>query len=145
MMPGAEKREVAAAAKETAEALPTGFARSTSDAKLSRTLELRDGMTRANAWRSINDLLGQRFIVDVVDQKAGFVMTTWQASWLRDGVPDLRYRTRLVVRFQGDDGRQLQVRCEAQYQRGDEWDVGTDSTLLDSVAADLRARVGKKA
>ena len=49
-----------------------------------------------------SDALSQRYVVDVVDPRAGFVMTTWQASLSREGVPELRYRTRFVARFVDD-------------------------------------------
>jgi hypothetical protein len=93
--------------------------------------------------RALTDALGQRFTVDVVDPRAGFVMTAWQAA-IRDGVPDLRYRTRVTARFLGDDWRLLQLRDEAHWARGDEWDIGYDAAQLDSVAIDLRAKLGKK-
>jgi hypothetical protein len=72
-------------------------------------------------------------------------MTSWQASLLRDGVPDLRYRTRITAKFLGDDWRKLQVRDEANWARGEEWDVGFDVVQLDSVAAELQARLGPAA
>ena len=95
--------------------------------------------------RAFTDALGQRFTLDVVDPRAGFAMTSWQATLLREGVPDLRYRTRLTARFIGDDWRRLQLRDEANWQRGEEWDVGYDVAQLDSVASDVRTKLGKKA
>jgi len=71
-------------------------------------------------------------------------MTPW-ISATQNGVPDLRYRSRVVVRFLGDDGKQVSVRCEANWQRGEEWDIGYDSQVLDDVVTEVRTRVGKKA
>ena len=84
-----------------------------------------------------------RVAVDVSDPNAGFLMTPWQASLARDGVPELRYRTRIVLRFLGDDWKQLAVRTEANWLRGEEWQVGYDAALLDSVSANLTTRLGK--
>ncbi|MEP6999684.1 MAG: hypothetical protein ABI969_04350 [bacterium] len=123
---------------------PASFVRSTSEALVTRTIDVREGITRAVAMRLLTDALAVRYTVDVTDPRAGFAMTAWQASLHRDGVPDLRYRTRLTARFQGDDWRTLQLRDEANWQRGDEWDVGYDPAQLDSVANDLRARLGKR-
>jgi hypothetical protein len=123
---------------------PASFVRSTSDTRSTRIIELRDGLTRAAAFRTARDALNQTFTVDASDPQAGFLMTTWQATVVRDGVPDLRYRTRLIVRFPVDDPRQLTVRADANWQRGDEWDVGYDSALLEQTAADLRAKLGKR-
>ena len=108
-----------------------------------RNVEVRDGLTHQQAMRTLVDALSQRYVVDVVDPRAGFAMTTWQASLSRDGVPDLRYRTRFVARFV-DDWRALQVHSEARWARGDEADVGYDSAQLDSLATDLRGKLGKK-
>ena len=66
---------------------PASFVRSTSDSRNTQLVELRDGLAHATAFRLITDALNQRFTVDVSDTRAGFLMTTWQASVLRDGVP----------------------------------------------------------
>ena len=109
-----------------------------------RSIDVREGLTHPQAMRMLTDALSQRYVVDVVDSRAGFAMTTWQASLSRDGVPDLRYRTRFTARFV-DDWRSLQLRSEARWARGDEADIGFDSAQLDSLAAELRVKLGKKA
>lgn len=123
---------------------PGTFVQSIAESRATRTIDVRDGMTRTQALRAVSDALAQRFTVEVTDSRTGFVMTSWQASVMRDGAPDLRYRTRVTARFVGDDWRRLQVRSEANWARGDEWDVGHDSAQLDSVSADLRARLGRR-
>jgi hypothetical protein len=123
---------------------PASFVRTTADAPATRSIDVRDGLSRQVAMRSLNEVLSQRYVVDVVDPRAGFAMTTWQASLIREGVPDPRYRTRFVARFV-DDWHSLQLRSEARFMRGAEPDVGYDSAQLDSVANDLRAKLGKKA
>jgi hypothetical protein len=122
---------------------PSTFIRSTSDAQVTRLIDVREGLTKPQAMRILTDALSQQYTVDVVDARAGFAMTGWQAS-IRDGVPDLRYRTRVTGRFVGDDWRKLQLRGEANWQRGSEWDVGYDAAQLDSVATDLRAKLGRR-
>jgi hypothetical protein len=124
---------------------PQSFVPTTSDTRATRVIDVRDGVTKAAAFRAASDLLTQRYSIDVSDQHAGFLMTPWQASYIREGVPDLRYRMRVIIRFVGDDWKQATVRTEANWQRGDEWDVGYDSKALDDVTADLQNRIGKKA
>jgi hypothetical protein len=123
---------------------PASFVRTTAETPAIRNIEVREGLTRQQAMRTLTDALSQRYVVDVVDPRAGFAMTTWQASLSRDGVPDLRYRTRFTARFV-DDWRSLQLHSEARWARGDEADIGYDSAQLDSLAADLRVKLGKKA
>ena len=135
----------AAAVASTASATaPPSFKQSTAELQVTRSIDVRDGFTHSQAMRALVDALGQRYTVEVQDPRAGFAMTAWQASLLRDGVPDLRYRTRVTARFLGDDWKKLQLRHEANWARGDEWDVGYDVAQLDSVTAELRAKVGKK-
>jgi hypothetical protein len=125
-------------------ALPPTFVATTSDTKSSRVIDLRDGLTKAAAFKAASDMLIARFSIDVSDQRAGFLMTPWQASFIRDGAPDLRYRMRVIVRFIGDDWKQATVRTEANWQHGDEWDIGYDSKVLDEIATELRTRIGRR-
>jgi hypothetical protein len=124
---------------------PVTFVRSTAESRATRTIDVREGLPKAQATRLLTEGLEQKYVVEVSDPRAGFVMTSWQASLLRDGVPDLRYRTRITAKFLGDDWRKLQVRDEANWARGEEWDVGFDVVQLDSVAAELQTRLGPAA
>ena len=122
---------------------PASFVRTTADAPATRSIDVRDGLSRQTAMRGLTDVLSQKYVVDVVDPRAGFAMTTWQASLIREGVPDPRYRTRFVARFV-DEWHELQLRSEARFTRSGDPDVGYDSAQLDSLANDLRAKIGKK-
>lgn len=122
---------------------PPGFVQTTSDVRLTRVIDLRDDVTKDAAFHAASEMLAQHYSIDVQDQHAGFLMTPWQASLSRNGAPDLRYRTRVVIRFLGQDWKQVAVRAEANWQRGDEWDTGYDSKLLDDITAELRTKIGK--
>jgi hypothetical protein len=126
---------------------PPTFIASTSDVRGTRLIDLRDGTTKAVAFKAATDILAKRYSVDVSDEHAGFLMTPWQASFMRDGAPDLRYRTRVMIRFLGDEWKQVSVRAQANWQRvgaNDEWDVGYDTQVLDDVSNDLTTRIGKR-
>lgn len=123
---------------------PASFVRSTADVRATRMIEVRDGLARPQALRILTDALSERFTVEITDPRAGFVMTAWQSGVVRDGVPDLRYRTRLIARFMGENWNALQLRDEANWARGDEWDIGYDAAQLDTVATLLRQRLGKQ-
>jgi glucose/arabinose dehydrogenase len=122
---------------------PASFVRTTAEAPAMRNVEVRDGLTHQQAMRTLIDGLSERYVVDVVDPRAGFAMTTWQANLMREGVPDLHYRTRVVARFV-DDWHSLQLRSEARWARGEEADIGYDVAQLDSIAAVMRGKLGKK-
>lgn len=121
---------------------PPAFVRLATEAQTSRTFAIRQGLARPVAWRTLNDYLTGRHTVLVRDQSAGFLMTAWEATLAREGVPDLRYRTRLVLSFVGEEWQQLQVRAEANWKEGDEWQVGYDREVLDRVAAELQILLG---
>jgi hypothetical protein len=121
---------------------PETFVQTTAEGRATRVIDVRDGLSRPQAMRTLTETLEKRYVVDVVDPRAGFAMTAWRASLVRDGVPDLRYRTRISARFLGDDWRKLQLHGEANWARGDEWDVGVDAPQLDSMTSELNARLG---
>jgi hypothetical protein len=126
---------------------PPTFVATTSDVRGTRLIDVRDGTAKAAAFKAATDVLGKRYSVDVSDERAGFLMTPWQASFMRDGAPDLRYRTRVMIRFLGDDWKQVSVRAQANWQRlgtNDEWEVGYDTQVLDDVSNDLAGRIGKR-
>jgi hypothetical protein len=122
---------------------PSTFITTTADSRMTRVIDLRDGLTRAQAFHAASDYLTQKYSVDVSDSRAGFLMTPWQNSLVRGGSPDLRYRTRLIIRI-GEDGKQASIRNEANWQKGDEWDVGFDNQMLEDAVVELRTRIGKK-
>jgi hypothetical protein len=121
---------------------PETFVQTTAEGRSTRVIDVRDGLSRPQAMRTLTETLEKRYVVDVVDPRAGFAMTAWRASLVRDGVPDLRYRTRISARFLGDDWRKLQLHGEANWARGDEWDVGVDAPQLDSMTSELNAKLG---
>lgn len=123
---------------------PASFVQTTSDVRATRVIDVRDGLVKANAFRAATDFVTQRFTIDVSDQRAGFLMTPWQAGSTPQGAPDLRYRTRIIIRFLGEEWKQVSVRADANWQRGDEWDIGFDLKLLDEVETELKARIGKR-
>lgn len=123
---------------------PSTFQQTTSDARIGRVVDVREGLSKVAAFRIATDVLNDIASVDVSDQHAGFLMTPWQATLVRNGVPDLRYRTRIVLRFLGEDWSQMSVRAEANWQDGDAWDVGVDTKLLDRVANELHEKLGAR-
>lgn len=126
------------------QAPPSSFVRSTAELRSTRMIQVRSGLARADAMRAVADALEVRYVVEVADVNAGFTMTAWRASAGRAGVPDLRYRTRIVARFLGDDWRRLQLRSEAHWARGDEWEIGYDVAQLDTASRELRERLSSR-
>ena len=110
--------------------------------RMTRVIDVRDGFTKAQVFKIATDYLTSKYSVDVSDAHAGFLMTPWQNSIVRAGAPDLRYRTRLIIRVT-DDGKQASIRSEANWQRGENWDIGYDAQMLEDAVIEMRTRVGK--
>jgi hypothetical protein len=123
---------------------PSTFVQSNAEARTTRVIEVREGLSKAIAMRTLVDAFAPRYTVEVTDPRVGFVMTAWDASLVRSGIPDLRYRTRFVARFVGDEWKTLQLRHEANWAHGDDWDTGYDAAQLDSVTNELRQKLGRK-
>ncbi len=84
---------------------PSTFIFTTSDARMSRVIDVREGLTKQQVFKAASDYLTDKYSIDVSDLRAGFLMTPWTNSIVRAGAPDLRYRTRLILRV-SDDGKQ---------------------------------------
>jgi len=125
--------------------MPPSFVASTSDARTTRVVAVREGFTKQTAFKAATEALAQKYTIDVSDPNAGFLMTTWQSTYSNRGVPELRYRTKIILRFLGDDWKELAVRAEANWQRGEEWQVGFDERLLEQVTDELTAKLGTDA
>ena len=123
---------------------PATFVQSTAESRNTRVIEVREGFTKVTALKTLTDVLGENYTVEVTDARVGFVMTAWLASLVREGVPDLRYRTRFVARFVGEEWRQLHLSHEANWARGEEWDIGYDSSQLEAVSNELIAKLGRR-
>ena len=123
---------------------PATFVHSTAESRNTVVIDVREGLSRPAAMRALTDALGVNYTVEITDPRAGFAMTAWAASTAREGVPELRYRTRFVAQFMGEDWRKLQLRQEANWARGQEWEVGFDAAQLDSMSMELRAKLGRR-
>src|SRR5437879_5634958 len=62
---------------------PSSFVITTADVRMTRVIDVRDGMTKAQAFRAASDYLTQKYSIDVSDARAGFLMTPWQNSLVR--------------------------------------------------------------
>ena len=67
---------------------PTSFIASNSDAKTTRVIMVRDGLSKQALYRMATEYLTAKYTIDVSDPTAGFLMTPWQATLSRDGVPE---------------------------------------------------------
>ena len=99
---------VAPAATPGSGLAPASFVRTTADAPAMRSIDVRDGLSRQMAMRTLTDALSQRYVVDVVDPRAGFAMTTWQARYRATAYP-----TRAIERASSPASSTTGRRCRS--------------------------------
>src|SRR4051794_19580287 len=51
---------------------PSTFVPTTSETRSTRLIDVREGLTKAAAFKAASDMLTQRYSIDVSDQRAGF-------------------------------------------------------------------------
>ena len=104
------------------------------------SVELRDNVTFEKAWESIADLIVKRFDIEVMSKENGYLRTTWLNSWTGSLRED--YRVRVTVKF-APDRKTVEVKSEANYHFNDEWSIGSDTALLQTLKTDIMGTVGR--
>jgi hypothetical protein len=137
---GASAPSAAAGSGASDSKAPPSFVKTNDTTKMVALLDLRTDLPKDTLWRVVTAALDRRYKLQVQDRTAGVAQTTWQSPKDSDGIPDLRYRMRVSVRFIGTDWRRLEVRCEANWKTQE---TGFDRVLLAEAIADLKTRVGR--
>lgn len=109
------------------------------------TIEVRDDITYEGAWRSVVDLIGRKFDIEILSKEDGYLRTGWYFAWtgeLQEG-----YKVRGILKF-SPDRKTLEVKSEAQFFRrgmfgGGGWVLGTDERLSTTLRTDVMGTVGR--
>ncbi len=123
---------------------PNSFVRTTSPGW--STIEIRDGLSYDEAWKSVVDLIAKKFGIEILSKEDGYIRTEWLSSWT--GNLSQNYKVRSIIKF-NPDKRIVEVKSEAQYYDGGYfgigagWVMGTDEVLSATLRSDIIARVGK--
>jgi hypothetical protein len=95
-------------------------------------------------WTAVVAVLSREFDVEVAQKDSGYVQTAWKRTYVvAKGVQSERYRARLVVKFLGADWRTVQVRSDALWYGGYDWEQGYDTILLEHAYGDLQGSIGR--
>jgi hypothetical protein len=105
-------------------------------------VEIREAMTPDKAWEAVVDVLAKKFDLEMISREGKYVRTAWTYNWLKSGELTSYYRVRAIVKFSADDTR-VDLKTEANYLDGDQWIVGNDTLLLQTVKTDIMGVVAR--
>jgi len=137
---------------------PTSFVSTPGESGIWKSIEVREGATRAVLWSTVVDALSSKFDLEVLDKESGYVRTGWNSTIVRTGgggggiarlgggrggqASENRYRARIITKF-NPDFTVLQVKSEANWLDDGTWVVGYDTLVLEDVYGDLQGRIGR--
>ncbi len=120
--------------------MPGSFVRS-GDGSWS-SIEIREGLDPDQVWNNTIDLLARRFELEMINKDSKYARTGWIYNWNIKGSYMTNYRVRATIKFSAD-GRNVDVKSEAQYGREGAWRSGFDDRLLSTLKADLSGVIGR--
>ena len=109
------------------------------------TIEVREDIEYEDAWKTIVDLIGRKFDIEILSKEDGYLRTGWYFAWT--GELQEWYKVRGIVKF-SPDRKTLEVKSEAQFFRrglfgGGGWELGTDERLSTTLRTDVMGTVGR--
>jgi len=108
------------------------------------SVEIREDMSSEKAWQQVVDILAKKFELEMISREGGYVRTSWIHTWWKVGELTTNYRVRAIVKF-SPDWKKVDIKTEANYLVGQQWIVGTDTRLLQTVKTDIMGVVGRAA
>ena len=89
------------------------------------------------------DTLSQKFDLEVLQKDAGYMRSAWKYTFYKGGKVSERYRSRMTVKLLGTPWDRAQIKCESNWLKGDEWEVGYDEAILDDVYKDIQGKLSR--
>lgn len=120
--------------------LPKSFIRGTEPGWTS--VEIREDVQYEQAWLQAVDVLAKKFELEVISKEGGYIRTSWIHTWWKMNEATSNYRVRAIVKF-SPDKKNIDIKTEANYLLDDEWIVGFDDRLLQTVKTDLMGVLGR--
>ena len=105
-------------------------------------IAIKEGMKFENAWQEVLDVLAKKFELEMISRDGGYIRTAWIFTWWKVGERTENYRVRAIVKF-SPDGRNVDIKTEANYLHSGQWMVGADTRLLETVKTDVMGVVGR--
>ena len=122
---------------------PETFLKTYDEPGVWKSIEVREGLTKEDAWKTVVDAIAQKFDLEVLDKESGYLRTSWKFSYIIQGKVSDKYRSRIIIKFQSGEAKLIQVKSEANWLETDGWILGYDTRLLEDVYGDLHGRIGR--
>jgi len=132
--------------------LPETFRRTYDEPGVWKSIEVMEGISKDELWKTVVDAISHKFDLEVIEKDSGYIRTSWKFTYIEpefagrtsERVSD-RYRSRVILKFTGENWNILQVKCESHWlARGNiSWIIGYDTALLEDVYGDLQGRIGR--
>lgn len=104
------------------------------------SIEVREDISYDRAWASVVDLIVRKFEAEILSKEDGYLRTTWLYTWTGELRED--YRVRVTVKFTPDRSK-VDIKSEANYLRRENWIIGSDTALLQTLKGDIMGIVGR--
>jgi hypothetical protein len=122
----------------TSQRIPKSFSQHSASGWAS--MEVREEVGYDRAWDVVYTLLVRDFEMEFASKEDGYMRTAWLHSW--SGVYQSNYRVRVAVKF-AQDRKTLDIKSEAQVQRGNVWLLGVDNRQLATLKTDLMGTIAR--
>ncbi|MEW6715469.1 MAG: hypothetical protein AB1306_10320 [Nitrospirota bacterium] len=106
------------------------------------SIEIKEGIKFENAWQEVLDVLAKKFELEMISREGGYIRTAWIYTWWKVGERTENYRVRAIIKF-SPDGRNVDIKTEANYLKSGQWIIGADTRLLETVKTDIMGVVGR--
>ncbi len=106
------------------------------------SIEIRENLDAESAWSQVVDVLAKKFELEMISKDGGYVRTSWIYTWWKVGQRTENYRVRAIVKFSAN-GKNVDIKTEANYLDSDQWIVGFDDRLLETIKTDIMGVVGR--
>lgn len=106
------------------------------------SIEMRENITLEDAWQQVVDILAKKFELEMISKDGYYIRTSWIYTWWKVGERTENYKVRALVKFSAN-GKNVDIKTEANYLEDDQWIVGYDNRLLETVKTDIMGVVGR--
>jgi hypothetical protein len=106
------------------------------------SIEIRDNLTLEDAWQQVVDILAKKFELEMISKDGYYIRTSWIYTWWKVGERTENYRVRALVKFSAN-GKNVDIKTEANYLDDDQWILGYDNRLLETIKTDIMGVVGR--
>ena len=122
---------------------PKTFMRTYDEPGIWKSIEVREGLSKDELWRTVVDAISQQFDLEVLEKESGYLRTSWKYTFLVGKQISEKYRTRIIIKFVGEEWKTVQIKSESNWLEKEGWILGYDTMLLEDVFGDIQGRIGR--